>query len=228
MICGGSLDYLSEPRSAECFYCGSEGKTRIICLEGHFVCDECHGKGAYEAIKEVALSSDSKEPISLAEDLMSHPSVPMLGCENALIVPASLMATLRNNGVEVSDEDLIEAMDRTQEQSKPPYCALTGACGVALGLGATISVLVGAQCPKDRPSAITMHSLARALETMANDVGPMCCKSFVRTAIGVAHSVFKEYLEIELPLRRDRISCVFTDKHPHGCRKSKCLYYSGD
>lgn len=226
LICGGSLDYLSEPRAAECYYCEKAERTRIICPEGHFVCDECHGKGAYEAIQEIALSSNKKEPIALAEDLLSHPALPMLGCENALVVPASLICALRNNGVEVSDEDLIEAMDRTQEQSKPPYCALTGACGVAIGLGATISVLVNAQCPKDRPSAITMHSLARALETMANDVGPMCCKSFVRTAIGVAHNVLKEYLEIKLPLRRDRISCVFSDRHPHGCRKTKCLYYS--
>lgn len=228
MICGSSLDYLGEATPAECYYCGRSGRTRIICPEGHFICDECHGKGAYEAIKEIALSSDSKEPISLAEDLLSHPSIPMLGCENALVVPASLMTSLRNNGVEVEDKDLIEAMDRTREQSKPPYCALTGGCGVALGLGATISVLVGAQCPKDRSSAITMHSLARTLETMANDVGPMCCKGFVRTAIGVAHNVLKEYLEIDLPLRRDSISCTFSDRHPHGCREGKCQYYPGD
>lgn len=225
VICGGSLNYLDEPIGAECFYCNKEERTRITCPEGHFVCDECHGKGAYEAIKEIALSSDSREPLSLAEDMMSHPSVPMLGCENALIVPASLMTALRNNGVEIEDKDLVEAMDRTREQSKPPYCALTGACGVALGVGATISVLVNAQCPKDRPSAITMHSLARVLGAMANDVGPMCCKSFVRTAIGVAHNLLKEYLEIYIPVRRDIISCVFSDRHPHECRKSKCLYY---
>lgn len=93
MICGGTLDYLSQSSTAECFYCGKAGETRIICPESHFLCDECHGKDAYQAIKEISLSSDVKDPISLAEELLSHPSIPMLGCENALVVPASLMVT---------------------------------------------------------------------------------------------------------------------------------------
>jgi len=37
-------------------------------------------------IKDIALSSDLKDPLAIAGVMMTDPNIPMLGCENALII----------------------------------------------------------------------------------------------------------------------------------------------
>jgi predicted RNA-binding Zn-ribbon protein involved in translation (DUF1610 family) len=226
MVCGASLEYLETTVSVLCNYCGKEETGYIRCPNGHYVCDECHGKGAFDLIKDIALATGEKDPLAIAELLMAHPKIPFLGCEHGLIATASLLAALKNDGtLDISNEQIIEAMKRTQKQSMPPYCALTGVCGVPIGIGAAFSAILGAACPKDRESAITMHIVARTIDTIANDVGPMCCKSFVRTALGVAYNSAKEYFNVHLPIHREKISCFYSKRHPHGCRENKCLYF---
>jgi len=226
MVCGASLEYLETAVSVVCNYCRKEETGYVRCPLGHYVCDECHGKGAFDLISDTALTTEEKDPLSIAELLMAHPKVPFLGCEHALITTASLLAALKNDGtLEISNKQITEAMKRTQKQSMPPYCALTGVCGVPIGIGAAFSVILGAACPKDRESAITMHIVARTIDTIANDVGPMCCKSFVRTALGVAYNSAKEYFNVHLPIHREKISCFHSNKNHPNCRKEKCFYY---
>ena len=226
MVCGASLEYLETAVSVVCNYCGKEETGYVRCPKGHYVCDECHGKGAFDLVKDIALTTNEKDPLAIAELLMAHPKIPFLGCEHGIIATASLLVALKNDGtLSVSNEQIIEAMKRTQKQSMPPYCALTGVCGVPIGIGAAFSVILGAACPKDRESAITMHIAARTIDTIANDVGPMCCKSFVRTALGVAYNSAKEYFNVHLPIHREKISCFHSNKNHPNCRKEKCLYY---
>ncbi|MFH1338346.1 MAG: DUF5714 domain-containing protein, partial [Candidatus Omnitrophota bacterium] len=136
------------------------------------------------------------------------------------------LAALRNEGtIKISDEKINSTLMRVQTQSIAGYCALNGCCGVAIGIGAAFGTIMGATCPKDRESAITMHAFVRTVEAIANDVGPMCCKSFVRTALGVGYNLAKEYLNVDLPIRRN-IQCLYSERNPHGCREGKCLYFS--
>lgn len=225
MVCGSSLEYLTEAVAVGCNYCQKEASAYIRCPKGHYVCDVCHEKGAYEAIKDFALTAVSKDPIAIGEVMMAHPSVPMLGCENAWIVAAALMAALRNTGkLKIEDKQVLEAIERTKDQALSGYCGLTGACGIPIAVGAVFSVLLGAECPKDRETAITMRAVARTLDAVANDTGPCCCKSYVRTALGLSHSLVKEYFDTSLPIHREKISCLYVRRHPHGCRASRCLY----
>lgn len=226
MVCGGPLEYLIDAVSATCNYCAKEESAYIRCPSGHYVCEECHGKGAYDVIKDFALSTPLRDPIEIAETMMAHPSITMLGCDNAIIAAAALSAALKNEGtLKIRDREIVEAMNRTRKQSISGYCGLTGVCGIPIAIGAVFSVILGASCPRDRESAITMHAVARVIEAIAIDVGPMCCKSFVRTAMGVGYNLAKEYLNVNLPIHREKIQCFYSKRHPHGCRESKCNYF---
>lgn len=226
MVCGGPLEYLTEAVSVACLFCGKQDRGYVRCPRGHYVCDSCHGKGAYEAIKDIALSSKGSDPLALSEIMMSHPSIPMLGCENAIVVAAAFMAALRNRKFEgVEDKHIIEAMDRTQQQSISAYCGLTGVCGVPVAIGAVFSVILGAECPKDRETSITMHAVGRVVEAIANDTGPCCCKSFVWTGLTVGHNLAKEYLGVRLPIHRETVVCSYYRVHPHGCQGARCAYF---
>jgi len=225
MVCGSTLLYLEEVREVICNFCGKKEVAYICCPVGHYICEQCHGKGALDVIKGFVLATKEEDPFSIAEVLMTHPELPFLGCEHASIAAGAFLAALRNTGrIQVSDEKISSTLMRVQKQSIAGYCALNGCCGIVVGIGAVFGTIMGATCPKDRESAITMHAFTRVAEAIANDVGPMCCKSFVRTALGVGYNLAKEYLNIELPIHRN-IDCLYSEQNPHGCRQSKCLYF---
>lgn len=209
-----------------CFQCAKKEIGNIYCSNGHYVCDECHGKGLFETIKELVLTSKETNPFEIAENLMELNNVPMLGCENAWIAAGALMAAIKNVGTaKVTNEQVVEVLNRTKKQAIGGYCGLTGVCGIAPAIGACFSVVLGAACPKDQETAITMRVVAKIINTIANETGPCCCKNFVRKSLVEAVNLAKEHLGILLPMVCEEIACKHVEQHPHGCRKEKCSYY---
>lgn len=214
-------------RELTCFYCGTKDIVNISCPSGHYVCDRCHGEGLFGTVKEYVLTSKSENPFEIAEYLMDLEKVPMLGCENAWIAAGALMAALRNEGnVRVTDEQIVEAINRTKKQAIGGYCGLTGVCGIAVAVGACFSVILGAICPKDQETATTMKVVARIVNTIANETGPCCCKNFVRKSLTEAVIIVREHLHAALPMISENIACKYINRHPHGCRKEKCSYFT--
>jgi len=54
MVCGSPLEYLNAAASFVCIYCGREDTGYVRCP----VCNECHSKGAFEFIKDIALTTE--------------------------------------------------------------------------------------------------------------------------------------------------------------------------
>lgn len=225
MICGGKLAYLTRGRALSCIKCGKKEIANITCPRGHYVCDECHGEGLFEAVTEYVLASPSKDPFAIAEELMARTDIPMLGCEHAWIAAGALMAALRNEGtLKLKDNDIREALNRTRRQAIGGYCGLTGICGIAPGIGAAFSVILGAACPKDVETRMTMETVGKVVQAIAGQAGPCCCKNFVRTALRVVRNEASHILQVELPAG-EGIHCAHSQHHPHGCREEKCLFF---
>ncbi|HHW45075.1 MAG TPA: hypothetical protein GXX25_14965 [Desulfotomaculum sp.] len=221
------MQYLTRGRAFSCSVCGKEETGNVYCPGGHYVCEECHGKGSFDVVLNLALSSKSADPLAIAEEIMEIAPIPMLGCEHAWVTAAALMAAIKNHGqIKITNEQITEAMRRTQRQAIGAFCGLTGVCGVAIGVGATFSVILDAACPKDRETASTMHVVSRVIEAIANETGPCCCKNFVRKALTVSSQLAGEYLQISLPHSVEPV-CRNGHRHPHGCRQDKCSYYPG-
>ncbi len=226
MVCGSALEYVTKAVEVVCNYCNKKETAYVYCPKGHYVCEVCHGKGAFEAIKGIALSTNLKDPLAIAEIMMTHPSIPMLGCEHSYLTAAAFMVALKNSGkIDVTDDQIIEAMDRAGKISISGFCALAGTCGIASGLAAAFGVITGAECSKDKETSITLHVMAAATEAVANEAGPCCCKSFTRTALGVGYNLAKLYLGVNLPIHYEKIACTYVKRHPHGCRASRCNYF---
>jgi hypothetical protein len=158
---------------------------------------------------------------------MDQTNIPMLGCENAWIAAGALMAALKNEGtVKVTDEQIIEALNRTRRQAIGGYCGLTGVCGIVPAIGSCFSVLLGAACPKDQETAMTMKVAARIVDRIADETGPCCCKNFVRTALSEAILFIERYFGVSLPSLNEAIICTHSSRHPHGCRETKCSFFN--
>lgn len=221
------MEYFSAGKEFICFHCQKKDIGNISCPNGHYICDQCHGKDVYETIKDYVLTTTSQNPLEIAENLMGFKDkVPMLGCENAWIAAGALMAALKNEGtIPVTNDQIYEVLNRTRKQAIGGYCGLTGVCGIAPAMGACFSVLLDAACPKDQETAATMKVVGKIVNAIADQTGPCCCKNFVRTALSEAIQSVKEYLNVALASPGKAITCTHSARHPHGCRKAKCSYF---
>lgn len=161
----------------------------------------------------------------IAEEVIKENFLPMLGCEHAWIAAGAFLAAVKNHGeIKVTDDQIMEALNRTRRQAIGAYCGLTGVCGIAPAIGACFSVILGAACPKNEETAVTMHVVSRIIGAIAGQAGPSCCKNFVRTALTLSCELAKQFLNIGLPCGGE-IFCRDSQRHPHGCRETKCNYY---
>jgi predicted RNA-binding Zn-ribbon protein involved in translation (DUF1610 family) len=65
LVCGKPLVYTNEAKEMECAVCGKKALSEASCVDGHFVCDDCHSSGV-DLIKVICLNSKSKNPYRLA------------------------------------------------------------------------------------------------------------------------------------------------------------------
>jgi hypothetical protein len=228
MVCGLALQYLHYSEDLVCTYCGAKEQGSIRCEKGHFVCEACHRKDAMTVIEEIALTTRLKDPAEIAELMMSHPGLPMLGCEHSFIAAGALMAALKNSPYgagKITTTEIREVFYRTSKQAMSGYCGLTGVCGIAPALGACFSSFLGSRCGSDTEQKITMEAVIRVMQSIADLTGPSCCKAYVRNALRVAVTFMGERFGILLPFNETSIMCTHTTEHPHGCREEKCPYY---
>lgn len=225
MICNGELQYLKIGKDFTCAKCGQKENGYVYCDNGHYICNDCHGQSTFDIVLKLSLSSNETNPLIIAETILEASNIPMLGCEHALITVGALLSSIRNSGnILITDEQIKDAFNRTKRQAIAAYCGLTGVCGIAPAVGASFSVILGAACPKDRETAITMDAVSKIIEAISKEAGPCCCKNFMRTSLALSCDLAKEYLKIELPYVAN-ISCKDIHRHPHGCRESKCSYF---
>ena len=66
LICKAPLEYLAGDEIMECVLCHKKQRSKTRCINGHFVCDECHTSEINEVIS-ICLHSQSKNPIEIME-----------------------------------------------------------------------------------------------------------------------------------------------------------------
>lgn len=228
MVCGSHLEYLLHAEDLACAYCGVSEQGRVKCPEGHFICDACHRKDAMKMIEDMVFTTELRDPVAIAELMMSHPNLPMLGCEHAFIAAGALMAALKNSPYgkgKITNKEIQEVFDRTAKQAVGGFCGLSGVCGIAPALGACFSVFLGSRCGADTEQKITMDAVIGISQAIAGLTGPSCCKAYVRSALLVAVTAFGERFGILLPVNETSIDCKHSANHPHGCREGKCPYF---
>jgi hypothetical protein len=223
--CGASLVYLEQARDAVCSVCGQQDRAHVVCPEGHYVCDRCHGTSFLDGLPAALEVTTSASPYEIAETLMSDPALPMLGCEHAHIAAGALMRALENAGVAgVTTAHLDEALERTSRQAIGAYCGLTGVCGVVPALGACHSVIVGARCGLGEETESTMRLVARLASVTADHAHPGCCKAYVRAGLREAAAFLQETHGLVLDPPHHPV-CDDAHRHPHGCRGPACDWH---
>ena len=220
-VCGRPLVYATDALLRVCDLCGTEQTTMIWCPSGHFVCDNCHGMAAMDAVRRLLVTMTSCEPAAILEQVMAHPELPMHGPEHHAIVPGVIIAAARNAGVLVPDGALEAALERA---SKVPggWCGYYGACGAAVGVGIAVSILSGATPVKGKQRSLALAATSQVLARMIDDQ-PRCCKRASRIAVEVAVEYLREHLAIGLPVG-DLARCAYTQRNAQ-CAREQCPFF---
>jgi len=224
LICGKPLEYLQQDTLMECAICHRQELSKTRCVDGHYVCNDCHMQGM-DSIIALCLTERSKDPVAILEKMMSQPFCHMHGPEHHVLVGAALL-TAYNNAL--SDDSLrvdmpsalLEVMSRGR-QVPGGACGYMGACGASISTGIFLSVAT-----RNTPLSTDTWRLcnlltSKALEQVALNGGPRCCKRDSYLSILTAVDFVKEHLGVEM----DRASVVCSRSQINNqCIGKKCPF----
>ena len=223
LICGAPLEYLAQDTLMECVLCHKQETSKTRCVEGHYVCNDCHTAGM-DSIIALCMAETSKDPITILEKMMSQPFCHMHGPEHHVLVGAALLTAYNNCLPDTSkldmQKDLAEVMSRGR-QVPGGACGYMGACGASISTGIFMSVVT-----RNTPFSTDTWQLcnlctARALEQVALNGGPRCCKRDSYLSILTAIDFVKEHLGVEM--EKPEVKCS-RSRINNQCIGKKCPF----
>ena len=131
LICKAPLEYLESDILMECEICHKKVMSKTRCVNGHYVCDNCHTQGL-ASIVGVCLSETSKDPIAIIEKMMDMPFCHMHGPEHHVMVGAALLTAYHNAGGEIDLPEALAEMISRGKSVPGGACGFWGACGAGI------------------------------------------------------------------------------------------------
>ncbi|HEY8362860.1 MAG TPA: DUF5714 domain-containing protein [Tissierellaceae bacterium] len=226
MVCGKELIYYDDYKEVECVYCHNKFKSNVTCLDGHFVCDECHSLDAVSLIENYCRSTDKTNPLEMAIELMKSPSINMHGPEHHFLVPAVLLTSYYNilNKNDEKIRKLAVAKIRAKD-IKGGFCGFYGSCGAAVGAGVYVSIISGSSPLSKEPWRLSNQMTGTALLEIAKYGGPRCCKRDSFTAIIEAAKFTEKHFNVKLfDYENYHPICNFNKRNSE-CLKTECPYF---
>ena len=224
LICGAPLEYLAQDTLMECVLCHKQEPSKTRCTAGHYVCSDCHTAGM-DSIIAMCLAETSKDPIAILEKMMSQPFCHMHGPEHHVLVGAALLTAYNNAASSDSlkvdlHEGLLEVMSRGQ-QVPGGACGYMGACGAAISAGIFMSVVTRNTPLSTETWQLCNLMTSRALEQVALNGGPRCCKRDSYLSILAAVDFVKEHLGVEM--EKAEVTCSRSQIN-NQCIGEKCPF----
>lgn len=221
LICKAPLEYLEEDVGMECFICHKKEMSKTRCINGHYVCSECHTSGM-DSIIAVCLEETSRNPIEIMEKMMSMPFCHMHGPEHHVMVGAALLTAYKNAGGEFDLEKALSEMYSRGKSVPGGVCGFWGACGAGISAGIYMSIVTKSTPLMEEPWKLSNKMTSRALEKISENGGPRCCKRDSYLAITEAVRFTEEHLGVKMEL--GEIKCSRSEQN-NQCIGKKCPFH---
>ena len=224
LICGKELIYAETGNMQKCIYCDENQHSNIICPDGHFICNECHRAEGSRMIEVIVEKTTQTNPIELAREIMGTPAFHMHGPEHHQLVPATLLATLRNLGIAIETAQIQDAIFRSS-QLPGGICGSWGSCGAALGAGIGLSVLRHLTSLKKEGWGETNRDTGEVLQRVGAYGGPRCCKRSTYSALLAAIDILEREEVAVFPQEAHATPICKDFWRNKQCIKLECPYY---
>lgn len=181
-------------------------------------------ESSVDPVAALCLADTSRNPIEILEKLMSQPDCPMHGSTHHVLVGAALLTAYNNSLPDSSKLDLKEALAEMRERGEQVpggACGYMGACGASISTGIFLSIVT-----RNTPFSTDTWRLcnlctARALEQVALNGGPRCCKRDSYLSVLTAIDFVKENLGVEMV--KPEITCSRSQINEQ-CIGKKCPF----
>ena len=220
MICKAPLEYLEADELMECSICHKRENSKTRCVNGHYVCNECHTAGL-DTIIGLCKSETSKNPIEIVNKMMEQPFCHMHGPEHHVMVGAALLTAYKNAGGQIDlDAALAEMLSRGK---KVPggACGFWGACGAGISSGMFVSIISKSTPLAQEPLALSHKMTAKSLGEIGEIGGPRCCKRDSYLSILSATDFVKEHFGVEM--ERPHVVCHYSSRN-NQCIGRRCPF----
>ncbi len=214
IICKAPLEYLERDMEMECAICHKKESSKTRCVNGHYVCNECHTRGI-DTIIGLCLNTGSKDPVEIIRMMMAEPFCHMHGPEHHVMVGAALLTAYKNAGGEVDLEEALPEMQRRGSSVPGGACGFWGACGAGISTGMFISIITKASPLSEESWGLSNLMTSKALGEIGKIGGPRCCKRDSYLAIHAAIDFVKEHFGIEMD--KPHIKCI------HSAMNNQCI-----
>ncbi len=220
LICKAPLEYLEADTLMECEICHKKENSKTRCVNGHYVCNDCHTQGL-DSIVGLCLEESSKNPIEIIEKMMAMPFCHMHGPEHHVMVGAALLTAYKNAGGNIDlHSALIEMLNRGK--SVPGgTCGFWGACGAGISSGMFISIISKSTPLTNEPFALSHKMTAKSLDVIGEIGGPRCCKRDSFLAILSAIEFVKDHFGIEM--EKPEVICRYSSRN-NQCIGKRCPF----
>ena len=220
LICKAHLEYLEADVLMECEICHNKENSKTRCVNGHYVCNDCHTQGL-DSIIGLCMKETSKNPIAIIEKMMAMPFCHMHGPEHHVMVGSALLTAYKNAGGDIDlNSALIEMMNRGK--SVPGgACGFWGACGAGISSGMFISIISKSTPLANEPFALSHKMTAKSLEQIGEIGGPRCCKRDSFLSILAAVDFVKAHLGVEM--EKPEVVCHFSSQN-NQCIGKRCPF----
>jgi len=220
LICKAPLEYLEHDVLMECGICGKKENSKTRCVNGHYVCNECHTKGL-DSVIGVCLSESSKDPIAIIEKMMDMPFCHMHGPEHHVMVGCALLTAYKNAGGDVDLPDALREMMSRGKNVPGGSCGFWGACGAGISSGMFVSIISKSTPLTNEPFALSHKMTARSLERIGDIGGPRCCKRDSFLSILAAIDFVREHFGIEM--EKHEVICRYSTQN-NQCIGKRCPF----
>lgn len=220
LICKAPLEYLEADVMMECAICHKKERSKTRCVNGHYVCNECHTKGM-DTIIGLCLQETSKNPVEIIEKMMAQPFCHMHGPEHHVMVGAALLTAYHNAGGVLALESALSEMMNRGRAVPGGACGFWGACGAGISAGMFVSILSKSTPLAREPWGLSNQMTAKALDAIGQVGGPRCCKRDSFLSILAAIDFAKEHFGVEMT--KPRIVCTHSAKN-NQCLGSRCPF----
>ncbi|MBR2302976.1 MAG: SAM-dependent methyltransferase [Clostridia bacterium] len=221
LICKAPLEYLDTDEKMECVICHKKQYSKTKCINGHFICDECHTSGM-DSIVAICLESKSANPIKILEKMMSMPFCHMHGPEHHTMVGCALLTAYKNAGGKIDLKSALEEMQKRGKQVPGGVCGFWGACGAGISAGIYLAIVQKSTPLASEAWGLANQMTAKALDVIGKNGGPRCCKRDSYLAVIEAVKFTSEKLGINMDI--SPVMC--TRSHLNNqCKQDNCIFY---
>ena len=197
LICKAKLEYLAQEEPMTCVICHKSTGSKTRCVNGHFVCDDCHTQGI-DRILGLCLAESSRDPLVILEKMMAMPFCHMHGPEHHVMVGAALLTAYKNAGGALDLEKALQEMYSRGKQVPGGSCGFWGACGAGISAGQFVAIATDSTPLAAKPWGLSNQMTAKALNSIGQNGGPRCCKRDSYLSVLAAIDFAAEQLGVQM------------------------------